>query len=131
MLALSKADLVAADEAGDAAAADVARARSARTCRCSSPRARRGQGLDELARELLRRVPVAEPSAEEAARTSDEAGRAPRLPARPRRGFAVERVGRRAFRVAGEAVDRLIARHDLENEEALAHVEAAAARAWA
>ena len=27
------------------------------------------------------------------------------------------------FRVSGDAVERLIARHDLENEEALAHVE--------
>jgi GTP-binding protein len=40
-----------------------------------------------------------------------------------RRGFDVERVGRGEFRVTGEAVERLIARHDLENEEALAHVE--------
>ena len=39
------------------------------------------------------------------------------------RAFDVERVGEGEFRVTGEAVDRLIARHDLENEEALAHVE--------
>ena len=39
------------------------------------------------------------------------------------RAFAVERTGSGEFRVTGEAVDRLIARHDLENEEALAHVE--------
>ena len=43
-------------------------------------------------------------------------------PAR-RRAFEVEQTGDGAFRVTGEAVDRLIARHDLENEEALAHVE--------
>jgi GTP-binding protein len=40
-----------------------------------------------------------------------------------RRSFDVERVGEREFRVSGDAVERLIARHDLENEEALAHVE--------
>ena len=41
----------------------------------------------------------------------------------PRREFEVERLGAGEFRVTGEAVDRLIARHDMENEEALAHVE--------
>ena len=39
------------------------------------------------------------------------------------REFEVEKVGDGEFRVSGAAVDRLIARHDLENEEALAHVE--------
>jgi len=39
------------------------------------------------------------------------------------RAFEVERVGEHEFRVTGDAVDRLIARHDLENDEALAHVE--------
>ena len=39
------------------------------------------------------------------------------------RAFGVERVGAGEYRVTGEAVDRLIARHDVENEEALAHVE--------
>ena len=40
-----------------------------------------------------------------------------------RSSFEVERVGEGEFRVSGAAVERLIARHDLENEEALAHVE--------
>ena len=35
----------------------------------------------------------------------------------------LERLDSGAFRVTGDVVDRLIARHDLENEEALAHVE--------
>ena len=39
------------------------------------------------------------------------------------RSFDVEKTGAGEFRVTGEAVDRLIARHDMENEEALAHVE--------
>ena len=39
------------------------------------------------------------------------------------RAFDVEKVGAGEFRVTGDAVDRLIARHDLENDEALAHVE--------
>ncbi len=40
-----------------------------------------------------------------------------------RRSFEVEKTGAGEFRVTGDAVERLIARHDLENEEALAHVE--------
>jgi GTPase len=32
-------------------------------------------------------------------------------------------VGDGAFRVTGEPVERLVARHDLDNEDALAHVE--------
>jgi GTP-binding protein len=37
--------------------------------------------------------------------------------------FSVERTGQGTFRVEGGRIDRLIARHDLENDEALAHVE--------
>ena len=80
-------------------------------------------GLDELARELLRRVPPAEPV--DGARPPGEDEVAEYRVFRPaaRRAFDVERVGAGEFRVTGDAVDRLIARHDLENEEALAHVE--------
>jgi GTPase len=80
-----------------------------------------GHGLDDLRRELLRRVPVAEPIAEAAG--EDEVAEFQVF--RPARGraFEVQRTGAGAFRVTGEAVDRLIARHDLSSDEALAHVE--------
>ncbi|MGH2840710.1 MAG: Obg family GTPase CgtA, partial [Solirubrobacteraceae bacterium] len=39
------------------------------------------------------------------------------------KGFRVERMGDGAYRVEGEGVARLLARHDLDNDEALAHVE--------
>ena len=39
------------------------------------------------------------------------------------RGFRVERVGSGRFAVRGPATDRLVARFDLGNEEALAHLE--------
>jgi GTPase len=80
------------------------------------------QGLDALARELLRRVPAAEPAEPEAA---GEDGVAEFKVFRPAAGraFEVERVADGGFRVTGAAVDRLIARHDMENDEALAHVE--------
>ena len=35
----------------------------------------------------------------------------------------MERAGPGRFRVEGRAVERLVARHDLENEEALRHIE--------
>jgi GTP-binding protein len=78
------------------------------------------QGLDELARELLRRVPVAEP-VDEAAESEVAEFQVSRPAAG--RGFDVERIGAGEFRVSGDAVERLIARHDLENDEALAFVE--------
>jgi GTP-binding protein len=80
-----------------------------------------GAGLDVLGRELLRRVPVAEP-ADEAAGEDEVAAFQVFRPAAGRE-FEVEKLGDGEFRVTGAAVDRLIARHDLENEEALAHVE--------
>jgi GTP-binding protein len=39
------------------------------------------------------------------------------------RRFEVRRTGDRTFRVTGAGIDRLVARYDLENEEALAHLE--------
>ncbi|MGH2783002.1 MAG: Obg family GTPase CgtA, partial [Thermoleophilaceae bacterium] len=68
---------------------------------------------------VFARVPEAEPEP-----------RAAELPAthrvyRPGAGDAVrvEKVGPRAFRLEGGRVDRLIARHDIENDEALRYVE--------
>jgi len=80
-----------------------------------------GEGLDDLRRELLRRVPVAEPIAEDAG--EDEVAEFQVFRPARRRAFEVERTSDGGFRVTGEAVDRLIARHDLDNDEALAHVE--------
>jgi GTPase len=79
-----------------------------------------GQGLDELRAELLRRVPLQEPV--DLVPEDDLAEHRVFRPA-ARRGFEVERVGDGAFRVTGEPVERLVARHDLDNEDALAHVE--------
>jgi GTP-binding protein len=38
-------------------------------------------------------------------------------------GFGVERTAEHAFRVTGPAVERLVERHDLENDDALAYIE--------
>ena len=87
-----------------------------------------GLGLDELSAELLRRVPVMEPVALDEPSTRgirDIESLADHRVFRPRvRGtFAVEQLDEGAWRVTGDVIDRLVARHDLENEEALAHVE--------
>jgi GTP-binding protein len=87
-------------------------------------------GLDELAVELLRHVPVQQAASDDA--PAGHAGDAvinERLaehrvfrPSAPR-SFRVRRTGAGSFAVEGEGVDRLVARYDLDNEEALAHLE--------
>ena len=117
VLALSKADLVTPEEAEAAAEAWRGRREDVPVLITSSATR---EGLDELAIELLRRVPVAEPVPLDAA---DELAEYRVYRPAAAREFEVERLGPGEFRVTGEVVERLIARHDLENEEALAHVE--------
>jgi GTP-binding protein len=120
MLALSKADLVAPELAEATAAAWRQRMGDDVPVLVTSSATR--QGFDALARELLRRVPAAEPVDQEAA-GEDEVAEFKLFRPAAARAFEVERIGAGEFRVTGEAVDRLIARHDMENDEALAHVE--------
>lgn len=93
------------------------------------------QGLDELVALLLRRVPLVPPADAGAAL----AGAGPtagtgatdlgQLAAHrtfrpgPRRGFTVRPDADGGFIVDGPAVQRLVARYDLDNEDALAHLE--------
>src|SRR3954449_3513644 len=131
ILALSKADLVTAEVAAAAAgewrrrlapaAPDAPGALVPEAAPVIVTSSATRQGLDELERELLRRVPVAEPVPLEAG--EDELAEYRVFRPAAAREFDVERVGAREFRVTGEVVERLIARHDVENEEALAHVE--------
>jgi GTP-binding protein len=86
-----------------------------------------GAGLVELARELLARVP---PMAD--AQATDSHGLVPAAPElaehrtyRPGAAlsYQVERVGSGRWRVTGGGVARLVARYDLDNDEALAYLE--------
>jgi GTP-binding protein len=128
VLALSKADLVTAEVAEAAAAAWRERLGESEGegdgVRVLVTSSATGQGLDELAAELLRRVPAL-PAAGATAAVELEAPIAEHRVFRPAagRGFEVRRIGERAFRVDGDAVHRLLARHDLDSDEALAHVE--------
>jgi len=121
-LVLSKVDLVPVEEAQDEA--DAWRQRLGPAVPVFATSSATGQGVDALKRELLRLVPLlAEAEVPEGAGEDDVAEYKVFRPA-ARSAFSVERdPGTGGFRVVGEAVDRLIARHDLENEEALSLVE--------
>jgi GTPase len=115
ILALSKADLVEPEAAAEAAR----RWRETVEGPVILTSAATGQGLRELSQALLSAVPL-EPAA-----PSGEPALAEHLTFRPgpSRGFRVERGGDGVYRVLGEGIDRLLARHDLDNDEALAHIE--------
>ncbi len=122
LVALSKADLVSPEAAREAVADWTGRLRSspAPVLEVLATSAATGQGLDELVSAVFRHVP--EEERHEAA--------APATPAthrvyRPGRAdaFEINRTPSGAFRIEGERVERLIARHDVDNEQALRYVE--------
>jgi GTPase len=126
ILALSKADLVTPEQA--AHAQRVWRSRLGEDVPVLVTSSATGAGLDELSLELTRRVPLQAPVAQ-APELAVE-GLAEHRTFRPAaaRGFEVRREGEGLFVVSGAPVERLLARHDLENEEAMAHVEARLSR---
>jgi GTP-binding protein len=81
-----------------------------------------GLGLDDLATELGRRVPLVQPVAQVDLATEGLAEHRTFRPA-AEQGFRVSRGSDGMFVVSGPQVERLLARHDLENEEAMMHVE--------
>jgi GTP-binding protein len=126
ILALSKADLVDAGTAAAARAAWQERLGEGVPVVVTSSVSR--VGLDELAAELMRRVSDAA-VAGEASDRAQSGEREPDLaehqvfrPAAPR-AYEVRRTGEASFSVTGAGVERLLARYDLDNEEALAHLE--------
>jgi GTPase len=119
LLCLSKADLVPWEEAR--AAVDGWKARLVDSVLdVVATSAATGEGLDELAAAIFGHVPETAPAHDAAAETP-----ATHRVYRPGRGdaFRIERSSSGAFRVAGEGIERLIARHDLDNDEALRYVE--------
>jgi len=125
MLALSKIDLVPPEEA--AAAAATWRERLGEEVPVLLTSSATGAGLEELRKALLERVPLTQPAEAPAVE-----GLAEHQVFRPaeQRGYRVERIdvgppegGRARFRVVGQGIDRLVLRYDVENEEAMAHLE--------
>jgi GTP-binding protein len=121
-LALSKADLVPDADAETAAA--LWRERLGEGVPVIVTSSATGAGLDELATTLLRLVPpeAAAPLEPDLAAADGLAEHRVFRPAADR-GFEVSQTGPHTFRVDGEGIARLLARHDLDNDEALAWVE--------
>ena len=119
IVCMSKADLVTPERA-DQVAAEWRRRLSGDALAVVVTSAVTGQGIEDLRRaiagsvpeERLEDVPAVEATAEHRVYRpgADE-------------GFAVERTGSGAWRVRGRGIERLIARHDVENEEAMRYVE--------
>jgi len=128
VLALSKADLV------DQEARVAARAEWAARLGPDTPvivtSSATGLGLGALAGELTRLVP--EETAEAAVDGDAAAGGiepagelAEHRVFRPAadRAYRVVKIGDRAYRVTGKGIERLVARYDLDNDDALAYLE--------
>jgi GTP-binding protein len=115
ILCLSKADLVPAEEAEAARAEWQERLGVEVLVTSSATRL----GLEELVEAIFRNVPE-EPPAVAAVEVPEE-----HRVYRPGgdEGFKVQRLGDGTFRVSGGRVERLIARHDMENEDAQRYVE--------
>jgi GTPase len=119
VLALSKADLVTPAEAAETAVAWRQRLGDEVPVVVTS--AATGHGVEALGALLARLVPPLPPAEGPLPGERDLAEHRVFRPA-DERGWRVERVGE-GFRVSGPGVERLVARYDLGNEEALAHLE--------
>ena len=123
ILCLSKADLVPEERAEEAATEWRARL-GGQVLEVIVTSAVTGRGLDELGTAIMRHVPPV-PEAGEVAEAPLEEAPAEHRVYRPGadEGFSVERTGPGSFRVHGAQLERLFARHDVENEEALRYLE--------
>jgi GTPase len=119
LLCLSKADLVTEQDA-EAAERRWREALGEAALEVIATSAVTGAGLDRLRTALLRHVPT---RAED--EPAPEGVEAEHRTYRPADGaaFQVERTGPGAYRVRGQGVERLVARHDLGNEQALRYLE--------
>jgi len=133
VLALSKADLVTAERGREAVG--EWRRRLGPEVPVIATSSATGAGLEELAGELLRSIVWGGAPPQELAdglplRAGGEpsAGQeelAEHMVFRPRAGagFRVERLGPRSFAVRGRGIERLLERYDIDNDDAMAHVE--------
>jgi GTP-binding protein len=133
LLALSKADLVPPERTAEAIARWSERLGGELPVIATSSAT--GAGIQELAAELLHRVPALATAG--AAATSAAGVSAAERPAEGRpelaehmvfrpaaaSGFVVEQVAAGSFAVRGRGVERLLARYDVDNEDAMAYLE--------
>jgi GTP-binding protein len=117
ILSLSKADLVPAERA-DETAREWRMRLGEEALAVVVTSAATGAGLPELAAALAEHVPPAPEPAAEGEPVEHKVYRPG-----SRDSFRVERSDAGAYRVVGEGVERLLARHDIDNEQAMRHVE--------
>jgi GTPase len=119
ILALSKADLVT-PAAAEAARAEWAERLGNSVLDVVVTSSATGTGLDELAGSIARNVPD-----ELEVAPAEEQALAEHRVYRPGAddSYRVERGADGVFRVSGRGIERLIERHDIENEEALRYIE--------
>ncbi|MGH2911668.1 MAG: Obg family GTPase CgtA, partial [Solirubrobacteraceae bacterium] len=130
VLVLSKADLVPAERAAEVVAQWSQRLGPAVPVLATSSAT--GAGIAELSAELLYRVPAFDPRkprSESAPLRTETTGEEVELaehmlfrPSGPG-GFTVEQVAPGAFTVTGKGIERLLARYDVDNEDAMAYLE--------
>ena len=119
ILALSKADLVPPDQA-EAARAEWAARLGDSVLDVVVTSSATSIGLDELGGSIARHVPdEIEVAPEEREALAEHRVYRPGADD----SFRVERGGDGVFRVTGRGIERLIERHDIENEEALRYIE--------
>jgi GTPase len=118
IVALSKVDLLPADEA-EALASSWRQARDPDAGPVLAISSATGAGLEDLVRAIFAALP------EEAAPAREETYESEHRVYRPGEedGFEVIREEEGRFRVTGRGIELLIARHDLENPEALDYLE--------
>jgi GTP-binding protein len=118
IVALSKVDLIPQEEAARLVA-EWREGHQRDAAAVLGISAATGAGLDELVRRVFAALP------EEAAPERRERFEAEHRVYRPgeEEGFDVAREGDRRFRVTGRGIELLIARHDLDNPEALDYLE--------
>ncbi|MCW3008671.1 MAG: GTP-binding protein Obg/CgtA [Solirubrobacterales bacterium] len=123
VLALSKSDLVPDEDAQ--AAVELWREELGDDIPILVTSSATGQGLDELVFALFERVPVLEALPEPIAAGGDEEALAEHQTFRPvaKRGYSIEQIGPNAYRVVGEGIERMLARYDAENDEAMGYLE--------
>ena len=120
IVALSKIDLIPDDEARRLVA-DWGERRGPHAAAALGISSATGGGLDELAQAIFAALPEEAPLAT----ASDGGFEAEHRVYRPgeEEGFDVVAEGDGRFRVAGRGIELLVARHDLENPEALDYLE--------
>ena len=128
VLALSKADLV--DEAAREAARTAWVARLGPDTPVVVTSSATGLGLSELAGELVRRIPetIAEDEADGAGAAVeieplDELAEHRVFRPAAERAYRVVKLGDGSYRVSGKGIERLVARYDVDNEDAMAYLE--------